>query len=120
MQEAQDVLDPELVELGHRLESLRVRARDAAGKRLSLRAVSVAVGISPTMISDYERGLAEPSPRRLRRLCDYYGVTLDWLTEELGTKRVIPNGEPQLYGIEGGKTTGQRPIQGVLMRQLWD
>lgn len=104
----QDGLDPELVELGHRLESLRARGRDASGKRLTLRDVSIAVGISAATLSEYERGFTEPSARRLKRLCDYYGVTLDWMLDELGTTRVFPHGQLQLLHGEG--TSDQLPL----------
>lgn len=37
------------------------------------------MGIMPTTYSNYEQGLREPSIEVLKIICEYYGVTADYL-----------------------------------------
>lgn len=37
------------------------------------------MGITPTAYSNYEQGLREPSLETLKIICEYYGVTADYL-----------------------------------------
>ena len=50
-----------------------------AEKDVTLKEVSEQTGISDSLISKYERGLSEPGLRPLRKLADYYQVSLDYL-----------------------------------------
>ena len=55
------------------LAALR-RARGA-----SQREVAADLGISQALLSHYENGAREPGLRFVCRVCDYYGVTADYL-----------------------------------------
>ncbi|MFD7135337.1 helix-turn-helix domain-containing protein [Streptomyces sp. NPDC059894] len=56
--------------IGSRLRELRM------GRGLSLRALATAVGVSPTLLSQVERGVTEPSLSTLRRLAEVYTVSV--------------------------------------------
>ena len=56
-----------------RLHALR------AAKGLSQRAVAADLHISQALLSHYENGAREPGLDFVRRACDYYGVTADYL-----------------------------------------
>ncbi len=68
-----------LVEIGTKLKALRLE------KGVTLREVSVSIDSSESLLSKYERGSSEPGLRPLKKLSDYYNVSLDYLlgfTEE--------------------------------------
>jgi transcriptional regulator with XRE-family HTH domain len=69
-------------DLGHQLRVVR------EGKRLSLRAVASAVGISPSLLSQVETGKTHPSVSTLYSLVTYLGVSIDDL---LGNPPVPPD-----------------------------
>ena len=48
-------------------------------RNLSQRAVAADLGISQALLSHYENGAREPGLRFVCRVCDYYGVTADYL-----------------------------------------
>ena len=56
-----------------RLQALR------AEKGLSQRAVAADLHISQALLSHYENGAREPGLDFVRRACDYYGVSADYL-----------------------------------------
>ena len=56
-----------------RLHALR------AAKGLSQRAVAADLHISQALLSHYENGAREPGLDFVRRACDYYGVSADYL-----------------------------------------
>ena len=56
-------------------------ARAATG--LKQQRLAAAAGISPTTLSDYERGHIEPSPETLDRLTGLLGLSPDWMAELL-------------------------------------
>ena len=71
--------------LGQKLLALRKRDRRTQEE------VSKAVGISRSMINNYERNARNPSYKVLTRLADYFGVTTDYL---LGTDDTPPEKDP--------------------------
>ncbi len=60
-------------EFGERLKALR----DKQG--LSLDELAVKVGSTKSLLWRYENGKSEPGLTALRKLTEYFGVTLDWL-----------------------------------------
>ena len=48
-------------------------------KRISQRQAAAALGISQALLSHYENGAREPGLDFVRRACDYYEVTADYL-----------------------------------------
>jgi len=49
------------------------------GRNLSQRTVAADLGISQPLLSHYEKGTREPGLNFVCRVCDYYGVTADYL-----------------------------------------
>ncbi|MGD2351940.1 helix-turn-helix domain-containing protein [Bacillus subtilis] len=62
-------------EFGDRLRELR---KNSSGK-ISQEEAGRAVGVSRTAYASYEQGHREPDLKTLRRLSDYYRVSLDYL-----------------------------------------
>ena len=48
-------------------------------RNLSQRIVAAGLGISQPLLSHYEKGTREPGLNFICRVCDYYGVTADYL-----------------------------------------
>ena len=48
-------------------------------KNISQRSAAAELGISQALLSHYENGAREPGLDFVRRACDYYGVTADYL-----------------------------------------
>ena len=48
-------------------------------RNLSQRAAAADLGISQPLLSHYEKGTREPGLNFVCRVCDYYGVTADYL-----------------------------------------
>ena len=48
-------------------------------RNMSQRAVAARLGISQALLSHYENGAREPGLDFVRRVCDFYGVTADYL-----------------------------------------
>ena len=49
------------------------------GRNLSQREAAAELGISQALLSHYENGAREPGLDFIRRACDFYGVTADYL-----------------------------------------
>ena len=49
------------------------------GRNLSQRTVAADLGISQPLLSHYEKGTREPGLSFVCRVCDYYGVTADYM-----------------------------------------
>lgn len=84
--------------IGSQLRALRM------AKGLSLRALATTVGVSPTLLSQVERGVTEPSLSTLRRLADVYTVSLaDLFSPEksLSTTVSRPGERPVLLSPRG-------------------
>ncbi|MCQ4207697.1 helix-turn-helix domain-containing protein [Streptomyces longispororuber] len=84
--------------IGSRLRTLR------RAKGLSLRALAAAVGVSPTLLSQVERGVTEPSLSTLRRLADVHAVSVADLfspDEKLPTEVSRPGERPVLRSPRG-------------------
>jgi mannose-6-phosphate isomerase-like protein (cupin superfamily)/DNA-binding XRE family transcriptional regulator len=95
---------PEYAEVGDRL---RV-ARTARG--LSLRALAQRLGVSPSLISQVERGLAKPSVNTLYAMSRELGVSLDQLLFD-GRQPGQVGGVAQSHGMarESNAAAGVRP-----------
>ena len=57
-------------------ETLSVLRRE---RNISQRTAAAALHISQALLSHYENGAREPGLDFVRRACDYYGVTADYL-----------------------------------------
>ena len=49
------------------------------GKNINQRTAAAELGISQALLSHYENGAREPGLDFVRRACDYYGVSADYL-----------------------------------------
>jgi transcriptional regulator with XRE-family HTH domain len=68
--------------IGGRLKELRT------SRGMSLRALAAATGLSPTLLSQVERGVVEPSLSTLRRLASVFGESVAGLFDEPSTPPV--------------------------------
>lgn len=59
--------------MGERLKFLRI------AKKMTLREVAYGIGVSLMAYAHYEHGDREPSIETLRRLCDFFDVSADYL-----------------------------------------
>lgn len=59
--------------VGKRLRQLRIE------RGLRLKDVADAMGVTLRAIQNYEQGIREPSLSILIKLCDFFGVTADYL-----------------------------------------
>ena len=57
---------------------------------LSLKSFAESVGISGTSASLYESGKQNPGKKTLDKICEVYGVTKEWLTEDELKKTAAP------------------------------
>lgn len=53
--------------------------QERASKNLSQKQVAECLQISRTCYANYEQGLREPSFEILRKICDFYNITADYL-----------------------------------------
>lgn len=84
--------------IGDRLKALRT------AQGLSLRALAEETGLSPTLISQVEREVAEPSLRTLRRLADFFGTSVATLFDddhELGAHISRPGERSRIISSTG-------------------
>ncbi len=58
---------------GKKLKDLRIE------KNLTCKEVADAIGLTKNAITNYETNIREPSLSVLKRLCDFYDVTADYL-----------------------------------------
>jgi quercetin dioxygenase-like cupin family protein/DNA-binding XRE family transcriptional regulator len=93
---------PEYAEVGDRLRVART------SRGLSLRALAERLGVSASLISQVERGLAKPSVNTLYALSRELGVSLDELL--FGGRQPSDGGEPQRSSTIG--RSGPAPIVG--------
>ena len=68
--------------LGKRLKELRVN------KQISLVKLSETVGISTSNLADYENDAKNPTIDRLRRIAEFYGVSLDYIAGTTDVKDI--------------------------------
>ena len=57
----------------------KILSRLRKEKKLSQRQAAADLGISQALLSHYENGVREPGLAFLSRVCDYYGVSADYL-----------------------------------------
>ncbi len=72
------------IDFGLKIKQLRLNAH------LSQRDVAVFLGVSPTQISDIEKGKSSPSLKRAYLLACFFNVSLDYL---VGISEANPNSE---------------------------
>ena len=88
-------------------------------KNISQRSAAAELGISQALLSHYENGAREPGLNFVCRVCDYYGVTADYLlcrTDSPGSlepamakeflarlRALAERGEEELERMGGGK-----------------
>jgi len=48
-------------------------------KGLSQTKLGEALGVDQTTISQYERGVREPNIQTIKKICDFFGVSADYL-----------------------------------------
>jgi transcriptional regulator with XRE-family HTH domain len=105
---AADELEQEMVELGRKIRQLRLQAG------LTLKSLARTVGVSQSLISQVERGLASPSITTLRRLAGALGVPIAALflgdegassgeTDTLGRRLVVRRGERKRLHVPRSK-----------------
>lgn len=56
---------------------------------LSLREVASAVGIAPSSLCEYEKGLTDPPTSKFLKLCDFYNVSLIRLNDDEDVESVV-------------------------------
>lgn len=76
-----------LNQIGVILKELRI------DKDITLEEVANAIGSTKSMISKYERGEHEPGLNKLRKLADFYDVSLDYLFGFTNDKQPIITSE---------------------------
>lgn len=76
-----------LVDIGHKLKNLRLE------KDVTLEELAQSIGSSRSLLSKYERGASEPGLRQLKKLADFYDVSLDYLFGFTNDKRPIISAE---------------------------
>lgn len=104
--------------LGRRLKRLR------AEKKLGLRQLSDATGLSPSQLSRIERDLDSPKAENLFAIAQYYGVTMESLLAqriqvpsdqqvlaEVGIAAIIENVEG-VYGVVVSEVRLVRTVEG--------
>lgn len=76
-----------LVDIGHKLKNLRLE------KDVTLEELAQSIGSSRSLLSKYERGASEPGLRQLKKLADFYDVSLDYLFGFTCDKRPVISSE---------------------------
>lgn len=80
--------------VGARIKSLRQE------KGLTLEQVSKALGVSRMLISYIERGQRYPGHNTLESMCDFYGVSMDYITCRSDTREeTVPEALPSVQPI---------------------
>jgi transcriptional regulator with XRE-family HTH domain len=80
-----------------KLQKLLAEGRRAKG--VSLREVERATGVSNAYLSQMETGqVAEPSPRKLQVLAEYYGLSYEALMNSCGYSATSSGGKPRRIG----------------------
>jgi len=71
-----------------------------AEKNVTLEDVSAATGIGFSQLSKYERGESEARLKSLRKIADYYDVTLDYMFGKSNERRPVVTSERvnELFG----------------------
>lgn len=88
-------------------EKLRLRRKV---RRLSLKEVADASGISIGQLSQVERGISAPSLRSLRQICQALDMPVGWLFDEAGERR--PEEASMIVRASGRRTIalGSKPL----------
>ncbi len=105
---AADELEQEMVELGRKIRKLRLQAG------MTLQSLARLVGVSQSLISQVERGLASPSITTLRRLAGALGVPIAALflgdegasggeTDSLGRRLIVRRAERKRLHVPRSK-----------------
>ena len=56
-------------------------------REMTLRELSEALGIGKSTLCDYENAKADPTLTTLKKIADYFGVSVDWLVGDTKERR---------------------------------
>ena len=87
-------------------------------KGLSQRQVSKELGISQALLSHYENGVREPGLAFVRKACDYYRVSADYLLGRTLDRDGTVIGADELYDASGEKGSLKGSIAATLQKKL--
>ena len=87
-------------------------------KGISQRKASAALGISQALLSHYENGIREPGLSFVRRVCDYYHVSADFLLGRTASRDGAMIEPEELYDASGEKGTLRGSILATLQKKL--
>jgi len=76
-------------------------------KDATLEEVAQSIGSTKSLLSKYERGASEPGLRNLKKLADYYDVSLDYLFGFTNEKRPVITSE-KLNDLFSGLTVNKK------------
>ena len=76
-------------------------------KNATLEEVAQSIGSTKSLLSKYERGASEPGLRKLKKLGDYYDVSLDYLFGFTNEKRPVISSE-KLNDLFSGLTASKK------------
>lgn len=90
-------------------------------RNMSQKFVALSVGVSPPMVSQWEKGIKEPSKETLIKLADLFHVTIDYLLdhETSTTENKLSEDENNLLSIfrllnQTGKAVALRQCEALL------
>ena len=87
-------------------------------KGLSQRQVSKELGISQALLSHYENGVREPGLAFVRKACDYYRVSADYLLGRTLDRDGAVIGADELYDASNEKGSLKGSIAATLQKKL--
>lgn len=76
-------------------------------KNATLEEVAQSIGSTKSLLSKYERGASEPGLRNLKKLADYYDVSLDYLFGFTDEKHPVISSE-KLNDLFSGLTVSRK------------
>ena len=90
------------------LEKIGVILKDLRSeKNATLEEVAQSIGSTKSLLSKYERGASEPGLRNLKKLADYFDVSLDYLFGFTKEKRPVISSE-KLNDLFSGLTVNKK------------
>lgn len=87
-------------------------------KGLSQRQAARELGVSQALLSHYENAAREPGLAFVRRVCDYYNVSADYLLGRTLDRNGTVITESELYNAAGEKGSLQGSIAATLQKKL--
>lgn len=87
-------------------------------KGISQRKASTELGISQALLSHYENGIREPGLAFVKKVCDYYRVSADFLLGRTASRDGTMIEADELYDASGEKGTLRGSITATLQKKL--